>query len=100
MRDFYCPLIRLAIELDGGQHAIRRKPLTDERRTDWLASKGIEVLRFWNNDVTSNLSGVLAEILRVAELKLVARKRPPRQPSPLQGEGATSAVPEKAEAAP
>ena len=37
--DFYCPILRLAIELDGGQHAVRQKQ--DERRTRFLSEKGI-----------------------------------------------------------
>ncbi|MGZ8368643.1 MAG: DUF559 domain-containing protein [Rhodoplanes sp.] len=38
----------------------------DERRTRWLETNGIKPVRFWNNDVTSNLHGVLSEIARVA----------------------------------
>jgi len=64
--DFYCPALRLAIELDGGQHNFDQNRRKDERRTIWLRSNGIEVLRFWNNDVMSNLDGVLSEIARVA----------------------------------
>jgi very-short-patch-repair endonuclease len=64
--DFYCPALRLAIELDGGQHNFDQNRRKDERRTMWLRSNGIEVLRFWNNDVMSNLDGVLSEIARVA----------------------------------
>ena len=57
--DFYCPTLRLAIELDGGQHNLDQNRRKDERRTAWL-------LRFWNNDVTGNLAGVLTEIARIA----------------------------------
>ncbi len=65
--DFYCPAIGLAIELDGGQHALREG--TDVRRTRWLNAKGIIVLRFWNNDVHGNLQGVLSEMARVAQTR-------------------------------
>jgi very-short-patch-repair endonuclease len=64
--DFYCPALHLAIELDGGQHESGDTKVRDQQRTRWLATKGIKVLRFWNNDVTKNFSGVLDEIVRVA----------------------------------
>jgi very-short-patch-repair endonuclease len=67
--DFYCPSLRLAIELDGGQHAL--DAARDRARDEWLARHGVTVLRFWNSDVTQNLPGVLEVIaLKVAELKL------------------------------
>jgi very-short-patch-repair endonuclease len=65
--DFYCPLLRLAIELDGSQHAFRRQQLHDERRTAWLRACGVTELRFWNNEVTQNISGVLQTIIVAAE---------------------------------
>ncbi|MFL6797130.1 MAG: endonuclease domain-containing protein [Xanthobacteraceae bacterium] len=66
--DFYCPALGLAIELDGGQHAL--EPRRDRVRDAWLADHGVTVVRFWNSDVTENLSGVLEAIAtRVLELK-------------------------------
>jgi very-short-patch-repair endonuclease len=56
--DFYCSPLRLAIELDGGQHAYDNTRARDHRRTRWLQAKGITVVRFWNNDVIENLEGV------------------------------------------
>ena len=60
--DYYCPTYKLAIELDGGQHAEEENQRHDKIRTDYLKSKGIEVMRFWNNEVMQNLEGVLEEI--------------------------------------
>lgn len=57
--DFICIEQMLIIELDGGQHTREM----DEMRTDFLNSKGYQILRFWNNDVLSNISGVL-EIIK------------------------------------
>ena len=34
----------------------------DAERTAWLETRGFRVLRFWNNDVFSNIEGVLATI--------------------------------------
>lgn len=60
--DFYCPTRKLAIELDGGQHATDETKKYDKTRTEYLKSLRIKVLRFWNNDVLQNLDGLLEEI--------------------------------------
>jgi very-short-patch-repair endonuclease len=66
--DFYCAALRLAIELDGGQHATAAG--RDRMRDEWLSQRGVTVLRFWNSDITQNLSGVLEVIaVKVSELK-------------------------------
>ena len=63
--DFCCESARLIIELDGGQHAERS--IEDTRRTADLEAYGYLVLRFWNNDVLSNIEGVLKTIVTIAE---------------------------------
>lgn len=55
--DFACIELMLVIEADGGQHSEND---SDARRTQWLESQGWHVLRFWNNDIVSNIDGVLA----------------------------------------
>jgi very-short-patch-repair endonuclease len=57
--DFCCLKKRLAIEVDGGQHTENAHDLV---RTRWLERKGYQVLRFWNNEVLSNVEGVLEAI--------------------------------------
>jgi very-short-patch-repair endonuclease len=74
--DFYCPQIHLAIELDGGQHSEADAQLRDTIRSRWLGRKGIRVVRFWNNDVLSNLDGVLYEIIRLAAEAIPSRIAP------------------------
>ena len=59
--DFLCPEQRLIVEVDGGQHALAT--LADSQRTAWLESRGFRVMRFWNNDVLTNLDGVIDSIL-------------------------------------
>jgi very-short-patch-repair endonuclease len=69
--DFYCSTLRLAIELDGGQHAVDE--MRDRPRNEWLSQHGVTLLRFWNSDIVENLSGVLEVIAaRISELKAEA----------------------------
>ena len=60
--DFYCPKLKLGFELDGGQHGFEAQARRDARRTAMLESRGIKVLRFWNNELTENFAGVLETI--------------------------------------
>jgi len=60
--DFACFELRLAIEVDGGQHNTGEGLARDERRRQYLADQGWRILRFWNNDVTGNTQGVLEMI--------------------------------------
>src|ERR1700758_5299635 len=59
--DFACTEHRVAIELDGGQHA---DDAADARRTAWLEGQDGTVTRFWSNDVLSNTNGIVETILR------------------------------------
>jgi very-short-patch-repair endonuclease len=54
--DFVCFEARLIVEVDGGQHA---DSLRDQYRDRWFAANRFRVLRFWNNEVLSNLEGVM-----------------------------------------
>ena len=58
--DFYCPNKKLAIELDGGQHAERKEQ--DDKRTQILEQNGIEVIRFWNDQILKDTDVVLEVI--------------------------------------
>ena len=65
--DFVCYHPKLAIEIDGGQHAYQRQRRRDIKRDAYLTASGFTVLRFWNNDVDQNLQGVAALILHELE---------------------------------
>ena len=64
--DFYCHASRLAVEVDGAGHDDPAQIAHDERRTHWLMTQGVEVLRVGATDVRDHLDGVLALILRHA----------------------------------
>jgi very-short-patch-repair endonuclease len=55
--DFYCESEKLAIELDGEIHRFTKK--RDVNRDATLNELGIKVLRFRNEEVTSDLQTVL-----------------------------------------
>jgi len=63
--DFYCPKLRLSIELDGGQHAQQEE--YDRIRTEYIKANEIIELRFWNNEVKENIEGVYEQILNFIE---------------------------------
>src|SRR2546430_1076822 len=60
--DFYCPELRLAIELDGETHNSPDTFEKDKVRQKFIEEQNIKVVRFLNKDVLSNLQGVLEEI--------------------------------------
>ena len=60
--DFVSLSKHLIIEIDGGQHNEEPRKEKDKRRTSWLQGEGYQVLRFWNNDVLTNIEGVFITI--------------------------------------
>ena len=66
--DFCCPKAKLIIELDGSQHLEQEE--YDDERTQYLESQGYKVIRFWNNDVTNNIEGVILSIMNRLEKQL------------------------------
>ena len=61
--DFVCMSYKLVVELDGGQHNEIPNKVYDEKRTQYLNKLGYKVLRIWNDEIFSNLNGVLEYIL-------------------------------------
>lgn len=62
--DFYCPEVKLVIELDGSQHSEKENSLYDKDRTDFLEVLGCTVLRFENKEIDENLEKVLLTIVQ------------------------------------
>ena len=78
---------KIVIELDGGQHAENME--YDMQRDRCLRANGYRVLRFWNNDVTGNLEGVL-EVIRgccTGEIPPPPNPRPPGAGEPVSMQG-------------
>jgi len=106
--DFACPAARLIVEVDGSQHSGHDAILHDKKRTRWLESEGYRVLRFWNNDITQNVQGVMETLFAalygsreadthvlkhtrrrrsVNDTKITPPRRAPRADPPPPGEG-------------
>lgn len=60
--DFYCPKLRVIIEIDGFQHYFKDALEYDEIRTKSLEKIGFVVLRFDNEDVNKNFDYVIIKI--------------------------------------
>ena len=60
--DFYCPEIRLCIELDGDVHKSYEKSQYDEMRARFIENNNIKMLRFENDVVYKNMQGIIEEI--------------------------------------
>ena len=92
--DFYCPSIRLAIELDGEYHYHAQMPKSDYNRDEELMSRyGIKTLRFENKEVFRNPNGIVNTILEFqANYSPSLRKglSSPISPSLRRGQGAVT----------
>ena len=73
--DFYCPEMKLAVEIDGDGHFQNGAKNNDRRRQAFIESFGIQFLRFTNEDVFKNLDGVI-EIVRRTVLEMNSRGNP------------------------
>jgi very-short-patch-repair endonuclease len=60
--DFYCPELKLVIEIDGNQHLKQEGILYDKKRTDFLRVLDCKILRFRNIELEENLEKVLSKI--------------------------------------
>jgi len=52
--DFFCEEAKLNVELDGSQHGFPDQRARDAKREEYLKSKGIRTLRFWNSHLRRN----------------------------------------------
>jgi very-short-patch-repair endonuclease len=59
--DFYCPEKKFCIEIDGSVHNKDSKEY-DLSRQEFINSKGIQVIRFWNNEIDNDLTHVIEKI--------------------------------------
>jgi very-short-patch-repair endonuclease len=60
--DFYCPELRLAIEVDGPIHEFPEAVRRDRKRQKEIERHGIRFLRFTNDQVLGNVQNVVLVI--------------------------------------
>ena len=60
--DFYCHKAKLVVELDGSQHYDPSEMEYDNKRTAYLESQGLRVLRFTNLDILREFRSVCEKI--------------------------------------
>lgn len=60
--DFYCPTIRLCIEVDGDTHDGDEAREHDRERTEFLNQQGITVIRFRNEEIEGDVENVVCKI--------------------------------------
>ncbi|MCL5062816.1 MAG: endonuclease domain-containing protein [Nitrospiraceae bacterium] len=68
--DFYCPKLKLAIEVDGDSHFVEGSKIRDKERQAIVESFGITFLRFTNREIYENINGVLNKIVEHIENNL------------------------------
>ena len=99
--DFYCTLAKLPVELDGGGHGFPDQRARDEKRNQFLAERGIKVLRFWNHPLRGELRTVRFEIWHALMERTgckseiagyLPKPTPSPQPSPPMGERESATV--------
>ena len=70
--DFYCHKAKLVVELDGSQHYDPSEMENDRKRTEYLESQGLQVLRFTNLDIQREFRSVCEMIDRTVKERTVS----------------------------
>ena len=68
--DFYCPKVKLAIEVDGISHESNEQKIYDKYRQRYIERFGIEFIRITDEEILLDLDAVLKRI----EVKIEAIK--------------------------
>lgn len=66
--DFYCHERKLVVEIDGKIHDYHKQH--DAARTEGINGLGVSVVRFRNEEIESNMDGVLERLRRILENEL------------------------------
>jgi len=69
--DFYCPRVKLAIEIDGSVHELQWR--SDALKEQALRARGITVVRFGNRETLDDTARVFRKITAVASALTVGR---------------------------
>ena len=70
--DFYCPALKLVLEVDGNPHDDATQASYDDARTAWLKSAGYRLIRVRNRDLTLE---ILEELVHEVHLSSPLSRR-------------------------
>lgn len=73
--DFYCPKLKLGIEVDGDIHNEKNNQIHDKNRELILKQYGITILRIKNHEIQNNLPNIIDRIQNY-----IKNNFPPRPP--------------------
>ncbi|PIP18174.1 MAG: cytosine methyltransferase [Parcubacteria group bacterium CG_4_10_14_0_8_um_filter_35_7] len=62
--DFYCPELKLIVEVDGDVHAFDKQIRKDKTREQYLKRLNFKIIRYQNNEIIQNIDGVLEDLYR------------------------------------
>ncbi len=79
--DFYCPKLKLAVEVDGYSHLDENVFENDQIRQKYLENLGITVIRYTSEEIFNNLSQVVEQIYLICQ-KLEKQQTPATPPTP------------------
>jgi len=74
--DFYCPELKLIIEVDGDTHGFYNQIVKDKERQIFLENLGFAIYRYTNNDIINNLDGVLDDLIEKIKLNPLSSTTP------------------------
>jgi very-short-patch-repair endonuclease len=83
--DFVCFSAKLIVELDGESHDFEERRKSDQKRDTFFVAEGFQVLRFTNEQMMSNLEGIVEAIRQTAACR--ASGLPPSPTLPHKGGG-------------
>ncbi len=93
--DFACFSAKLIVEVDGESHDFQERQKADQNRDAFFVSEGFQVLRFTNEQVMSNLEGVVEVIRQTAAPRMEGSPLSPALPHKGGGSGEDSARTQK-----
>jgi very-short-patch-repair endonuclease len=67
--DFYCPKMKLVIEVDGAAHYSKEGKEADRERSRVLEAYGLQVIRFSDHEVINHFSRVCTKIQEISSRK-------------------------------
>ncbi len=68
--DFFCHQAKLVVEVDGEVHVSEEQKLIDEHRRNVFALRGLDEMRFWNDEVLNSVDNVVKQIEENVKIRI------------------------------